>query len=408
MSGQTIAQLQRGATATFTPVPGGVLQRKCACGQHTAAGGECAECKKKREGTLQRSAISTAPTSAVPPIVHEVLSSPGQPLDSATRVYMEPRFGHDFSRVRVRNDARAAESARAVNAQAFTVGHDIVFGGGQYAPETATGKSLLAHELTHVVQQETNTARGKLQLAPSEGPAEYEAEKTATRVVQGEAQVSLTGVASTAVQPGYIQRRVIHQGRILNEGSCEHLACRSIYGTCNPDSSTECPEGSAAVRHNPSCTHRRFSPLFTCDVTPENAISTGCNSTSTYMALPRSRFDRRRHCGQDLVICGNGRFTHGQIRDRSEREAWEVSPAILGALGITGGDITNGSVYGDETDPEFRRDPRCRPASTPNPDAGAGGRRSDAGDSDLAGDATMPVSGDTVLAPESEDAGSRG
>ncbi|HLM55850.1 MAG TPA: DUF4157 domain-containing protein [Pyrinomonadaceae bacterium] len=85
--------------------------------------------------------------------MHEALNSSGQPLDAQTRSFMESRFGHDFSRVRVHTDARAAESARSVNALAYTVGHDVVFAEGSYAPQTGEGRRLLAHELTHVVQQ---------------------------------------------------------------------------------------------------------------------------------------------------------------------------------------------------------------------------------------------------------------
>src|SRR5947209_15066228 len=76
----------------------------------------------------------------------------GQPLDAGTRAFMESRFGHDFSRVRVHTDSRAAESAQAINALAYTVGRNVVFGRGQYAPGTSEGSKLLAHELTHVVQ----------------------------------------------------------------------------------------------------------------------------------------------------------------------------------------------------------------------------------------------------------------
>ena len=75
-----------------------MLQRKCDCGQHTIGGGGCAECEKKK-GALQRKASNTEPANDVPPIVHQVLGSPGQPLDAATRAFMEPRFGHDFSSV---------------------------------------------------------------------------------------------------------------------------------------------------------------------------------------------------------------------------------------------------------------------------------------------------------------------
>jgi hypothetical protein len=127
-----------------------VLQRKCNCGGSGASGGECAECKKKK---MQRKAAGGAQPESAPPIVHEVLRSPGQPLDAATRAYMEPRFGHDFSKVRVHADGKAAESAQSVGALGYTVGRHVVFGAGQYAPHLGEGRKLLAHELTHVVQQ---------------------------------------------------------------------------------------------------------------------------------------------------------------------------------------------------------------------------------------------------------------
>jgi hypothetical protein len=87
-----------------------------------------------------------------PRSVHEVLRSPGQPLNAPTRAFFEPRFGHDFSHVRVHTDTMAAESARAVNALAYTVGPNVVFARDQYVPGTTDGGKLLAHELAHVVQ----------------------------------------------------------------------------------------------------------------------------------------------------------------------------------------------------------------------------------------------------------------
>lgn len=148
-----------------------MLQRECACGGTPGPTGECAECKAKREASLQRLTTNqtAAPVaSSVPPIVHEVLSSPGQQLDANTRAFMEPRFGQDFSQVRVHTDAKAAESARAVNALAYTVGKDVVFGTGQYAPQMTEGKRILAHELTHVVQQSRreNTTNSPGSLRP--------------------------------------------------------------------------------------------------------------------------------------------------------------------------------------------------------------------------------------------------
>jgi hypothetical protein len=92
-------------------------------------------------------------SDSVPPIVHDVLRSPGTPLDPATRAFMEPRFRHDFSQVRVHTDGKASASAQEVNALAYTVGKDIVFRTGTYAPESASGRKLLGHELGHVIQQ---------------------------------------------------------------------------------------------------------------------------------------------------------------------------------------------------------------------------------------------------------------
>jgi hypothetical protein len=199
MRRQAASQTQREKRAT-PHFASGFLQRKCACGQHTMGSGECDECSKKL---------------GMPPIAHEVLSSPGQPLDTATRALMESRFGHNFSQVRahfsaptvprikltigqkgdqyereadaiaeqmshgstpqagngydfgdvrIHTDARAAESARMVNAAAYTVGRDIVFGVAQYAPDTRRGRRLLAHELTHVVQQ--SDGRAERRVAP--------------------------------------------------------------------------------------------------------------------------------------------------------------------------------------------------------------------------------------------------
>jgi hypothetical protein len=161
------------------------LQRQCDCGQHTFGGGECSSCSGEREGRLKPSASSHNSVNGygneVPPIVHEVLRSPGQPLAPDMRAFFEPRFGHDFSRVRVHTDAKAAESARAVNALAYTVGRDVVFGASQYAPQATPGQRLLAHELTHVVQQggQPVSMNAKLEIGPSDSHSEREADQAA-------------------------------------------------------------------------------------------------------------------------------------------------------------------------------------------------------------------------------------
>lgn len=140
---------------------GATLQRKCAC--EGSAGGQCDECKKKQE-TVQRKAAGPAEIDFAPPIVDRVLNSPGRPLDKATRDYFEPRFGYDLGKIRIHSDAQAAESARAVNALAYTVGDRIAFASGHYAPQSSAGRRLLAHELAHTIQQSGPGARS---ISPS-------------------------------------------------------------------------------------------------------------------------------------------------------------------------------------------------------------------------------------------------
>lgn len=155
------------------------LQR-CACGGVPGPTGECAACRAKRLASASGLSVSSptdaaevqaasveasfggagspaagaqgAPTS-MPAGVEDGLRSPGRPLAPSVRASMEASFGHDFGDTRIHTDSRASSSARAIDARAYTVGEGIVFGEGQYAPETSAGRALLAHELTHVVQQ---------------------------------------------------------------------------------------------------------------------------------------------------------------------------------------------------------------------------------------------------------------
>ncbi len=191
MNKATVAQ-QAGA-AIFLPSAHGILQRKCACGNHTVAGGECVECTKQNrrlqlklaigashdpleqeadrvaERVLTKpahSAFNSSPLRiqrlagqaaeaeyTVPASVDRVLAGTGEQLQPALRQDMESRFGQDFSQVRVHLGAVAEQSAREINAHAYTVGNNIIFGSGQYSPGTYQGRRLLSHELTHVIQQ---------------------------------------------------------------------------------------------------------------------------------------------------------------------------------------------------------------------------------------------------------------
>lgn len=191
----------------MTPVRSGLLQRQCACGGAGGKAEECPECQQKRQ-QLQRFAVDAAEPAAVPAIVHEVLHSSGEPLAPTTRAFMESRFGHDFSQVRVHTDARAAESAQAVHALAYTVGNHIVFDHGLYAPTTPDGVRLLAHELVHTQQQSRWTARTSaipgLHIGAAESPQEREAEAMAREVVAAESPTAssrLDGTLPSATVP---------------------------------------------------------------------------------------------------------------------------------------------------------------------------------------------------------------
>jgi Domain of unknown function (DUF4157) len=140
-----------------------------------------------------------SPARAAPSLAKEVLRSPGMELDPAVRSFMEPRFGRDFSKVRIHADGRGAESAKALMAQAYTVGNHMAFGSGKYAPHSNEGKKLLAHELAHTVQQSptdvTRIRSGNLQIGPVGGAAERHADAVADEVAKHKPELA-HGVAA--------------------------------------------------------------------------------------------------------------------------------------------------------------------------------------------------------------------
>lgn len=160
-----------------TAVPG-ILQRKCACGNHAPAGGRCAQCAQ-HDSKVERSA---------PHAAYDVGHGAGRPLEPAAQTFFQQRFGRDFSHVRVHTDGAAGDAARGVAARAYTLGSHIVFAPGQYQPTTPAGRHLLAHELTHVVQQGGAVApAAKARTGAVDSPAEREADHVAQCVVTGAA-----------------------------------------------------------------------------------------------------------------------------------------------------------------------------------------------------------------------------
>jgi hypothetical protein len=192
------APIAQNARQIQNPAASRLLRRQCACGNHTVAGGECPECARKKSGLQRKLAIgasndplereadrvtdqlmaapahsvdsgapprilryagqATEGADAAPTSVDHALSGPGRPLAPTLQQDMERRFGQDFSRVRVHTDENAATSARTINAHAYTVGNDIVFGPRRFEPSAMEGRRLLAHELTHVIQQSAGHA----------------------------------------------------------------------------------------------------------------------------------------------------------------------------------------------------------------------------------------------------------
>ena len=277
MIAHTAAQLRSTTTSTFKPAPGLVLQRKCACGGSSGLTGSCTECETKkllgqplqeklrinepgdqyeqeadrvadqvmrmkeptserdtsknsRSALVQRNVgANAAGPAAAPAIVQDVLSSPGEPLNAETRAFFEPRFGHDFSRVRVHSDRHAAASARAVNALAYTVGADVSFGAGQYRVNSTEGRRLLAHELTHVVQQ---SAAGSYRAPSLQRTASFvngsisETLNLANRVLRsqsaGETDFVLNGSTFTTVNDGV---KALHVPRLGSSARGRRTRC---------------------------------------------------------------------------------------------------------------------------------------------------------------------------------------
>lgn len=167
--------------------------------------------KDEEKPPVQRAPASASPSRTQPTRAHvdDAVASPGRPLDRSTRRSMEARFGYDFSRVRVHDDARAARTAEGIDAAAFTVGEHIALAGGRSGP---SGERLLAHELAHVVQQGARGTRLQRKAEPAisspSDPAEREADETADRVVAG---LPAT-IGGTAGAPAGIQRQEAEDG----------------------------------------------------------------------------------------------------------------------------------------------------------------------------------------------------
>jgi len=162
ISGGQSLKMQRGESPFFHPMvqpqlhinpPNDFLEHEANAMSNKVIGNSISQPSLSNvNGGIQRSE-STGSSLSNSSSVSDSIQSGGQPMDDVTRSFMEQQFSYDFSKVRIHNDASAHQSSNSINANAYTQGKDIVFGSGKYQPDTADGKKLLAHELTHVVQQ---------------------------------------------------------------------------------------------------------------------------------------------------------------------------------------------------------------------------------------------------------------
>lgn len=231
---------KRTATRPSSPLR---LQRKCACGSHSG-GGECSSCQGNRE-RLNRKGLGPA-LDGVPSVVHDVLRSSGQPLPSAMRAFMEPRFGQDFSHVQVHADARAAASARALEASAYTVGSHVVFGPGEFHPESGSGQQLLAHELAHVVQQGAAEPSGPLTISEPGDALERDADAQAASAL---GTGSVTGHASA-------------NSSKLQRAAATPKALESNFDDCNPTLQADLKAKHPAAIANVDTAIRSLAPSW--------------------------------------------------------------------------------------------------------------------------------------------------
>jgi hypothetical protein len=302
--------------------PRAVFQRKCACGGAPGVDGECAACRK---GRLQRQPDRQSDPTGVPSIVHDVLHSPGQPLNVETRAFMEPRFGHDFGAVRIHADARAAESARAVNALAYTVGRDVVFGTGRYAPSTEVGQRLLAHELAHTVQQQPIGATGAVQafseIDGPDAPLEREANRAAESVISGQTP-HLTG-ALTQARPQlqadtsrHTMQRPMPDGYVGVTRTVEDRHCRRIPAT----------ESTAASD----------MVYFDGDASAFGIRYRYCRGDATFELDSQARYDRlRRDAEQLLRNLPQTVLSGGDIFEQISQTARQTSVSASTTIALT-------------------------------------------------------------------------
>jgi hypothetical protein len=323
----------------------GLLQRKCSCGAQSHGNSECAECAKKHN-TLQRKltiGASNDPLEAeadrvadqvmtgtmrdridgaalriqrlgstradsseteTPPSVDRALSDSGQPLESMLRRDMQQRFGYDFSHVRVHAGDAAAQSAREINANAYTVGHDIVFAASRFTPGTTAGQHLLAHELTHVVQQ---SGADGLRVASGSGAVAARANRIPTTIQKDDAgggstefKDSVSVVSRPTSGPGVVSGEVTRVETAPAKGK---------------DSAQEIHRGTMKIRFDPSDCSVTIPFGYNFVQAPQAAGTGICDSPPPATKVPLLSADRFKQI-KDGVLADVNRGLNGWFNVR--------------------------------------------------------------------------------------------
>lgn len=289
------------------------------CGGRTCGAGEC----EHEENELHRHASGTGPTYA-PQIVHEVLRSSGSALPAAIRHDMEGQLQHNFANVRIHTDATAASSARAVEADAYTVGSHIVFGPGRFDPASPSGRRLLLHELTHAAQssgQDPVAAQGRLRVSSPEEPHEVYAERVAHAGHAAEAPPSsarLTLNRSTAVT---VEDHLERGSTLPYREATNYLSCMDIM-----DDATYCNQEVLGITPPPS-------PPQTC--VPSRSLTwadfRGTPGGGTYGALTRFSFSSTSAQGRDWIVAtfeGATSWVRAKYKNAANRAQNGCAPTV--------------------------------------------------------------------------------
>jgi len=356
------------------------LQRKCACGGAPGCDCDMGDDKKKKEKNspttgLHRAAVSPSAPERVPPIVGETLRTPGQTLDPETQAFFETRFGQDFSGVRIHTDARAAQSARAVNALPYTVDNHIAFAPGRFAPRTKEGQGLLAHELAHTAQQSRQTPafghslQMKIAIGPVNDPLEQEADRGADQVIRmPETDVSISSAAGQ-FQPTTAASRPLFAHELTHVVQPRALSPSGRFPVLRSSNATPILPRQRRPGKGPILIPSLISKVTTTPRTADHRNGRGISAKTPSLTISRDMRKAAAWFGRNACVRGanaaSGRRTCGYDTERpgvsgsctglsgwAERRAIARRPA--GRQGVRG--LQRGVPAGSPVDPGINKE----------------------------------------------------